>query len=315
MALRKIAIIGYGKIAQDQHGPAIAGSGAFELAAVVSGHADSIPGVERIFKTPAELYREAPDIDCVAVCNPPGAHFASVREALEAGKHVLLEKPPASTVGEARALGELAKSQGRTLFATWHARANAPVREAARRLAGQDIDSMLITWKEDVRKWHPGQAWIWEANGFGVFDPGINALSIATAVMPLELIVRQAKLSVPANRQQPIAADIVFESQPAAGSLTAAFDWRQTGPQTWTIEVKTKAGQTLTLTEGGGKLAVDGQPIELAPTQEYPDLYHRFAELLDKGESDVDLRPFELVADAFMCADRTMVEPFEDEPS
>ncbi len=37
--------------------------------------------------------------------------------------------------------------------------------------------------KEDVRRWHPGQDWIWEAGGFGVFDPGINALSILTEVL------------------------------------------------------------------------------------------------------------------------------------
>ena len=43
---------------------------------------------------------------------------------------------------------------------------------------------LLVTWKEDVRHWHPGQQWIWEAGGFGVFDPGINALSIVTKIMP-----------------------------------------------------------------------------------------------------------------------------------
>jgi hypothetical protein len=41
-----------------------------------------------------------------------------------------------------------------------------------------------IVWHEDVRKWHPGQQWIWEPGGFGVFDPGINALSIATRIFP-----------------------------------------------------------------------------------------------------------------------------------
>jgi D-galactose 1-dehydrogenase len=309
----RLAIIGYGKIAQDQHIPAITGSGAFELAAVVSGHARDIPGVERIYASPAELYAQAPDVTCVAVCNPPAQHFDTVRDALLAGKHVLLEKPPASTVGEARALKDLAAERGLTLYATWHARANAAVREAARRLKDEQLDTLLITWKEDVRHWHPGQAWVWEPNGFGVFDPGINALSIVTAILPNELVVRTAKLSVPSNRQQPIAAELGFDAVPAAGgSLSAVFDWRQTGPQTWNIDVTTRSGLRLSLTDGGGKLLIDGQPVETPASQEYPDLYARFAELLDSSSSDVDLRPFELVADAFLCAAREEVDAFED---
>ena len=308
MAPHKLAIIG--KIAQDQHIPAIAKSPDFELAAVVSGHAASIPGVDRAFKDAASLYAQAPDIDCVALCGGPTGRYAAAREALLAGKHVLLEKPPAATVGQARAIEAVAGAQGRSVFAAWHARANPGVREAARRLAGHEIDTLEITWKEDVRRWHPGQEWVWGPGGFGVFDPGINALSIATAILPIPLFVATAKLSIPSNRQQPIAADIRFGSDPPAASLSAAFDWRQTGEQTWSIQVRTADGSTLLLSEGGAKLEADGQAVETGPAQEYPDLYARFAELLRAGESDFDLRPFELVADAFLCGERDAVEPF-----
>jgi D-galactose 1-dehydrogenase len=312
MAPRKLAIIGYGKIAQDQHIPAITASGAFELAAVVSGHAKSVPGVDRVYQSPDQLFARAEDIGVVAVCSAPGQRYETARQALLAGKHVLLEKPPAATVGEARVLERLARAGRLTVFATWHARANAAVREAARRLEGEAVQSMAITWREDVRKWHPGQAWVWEANGFGVFDPGINALSIATAILPCELVLSTARLSVPSNRQQPIAADLTFVSEPPADQLTANFDWRQTGPQTWDIEVRTRAGTTLLLSDGGASLTVDGQRVQTAPEREYPDLYARFAELIETGASDMDLRPFELVADAFLCAERASVNPFEE---
>ena len=310
MTSHKLAIIGYGKIAEDQHIPAISASPHFELAAVVSGHAKTVPGVQRVFQDAGDLYAQAPDISCVAICGSPGQRFETARQALLADKHVLLEKPPAATLGQARALKALAEARGLTLFATWHARANPAVVETARRLQGQQIDSLAITWKEDVRKWHPGQEWVWAASGFGVFDPGINALSIVTAILPDVLFVESAKLSVPSNRQQPIAAELTFGAEPPAGSLTAVFDWRQTGAQTWTVEVRTKSGSDFKLTEGGAKLEVDGQPVALAAPQEYPDLYARFADLLDRRESDVDLRPFELVADAFLCADRAEVDPF-----
>ena len=104
------------------------------------------------------------------------------RAALSAGKHVLLEKPPAATVSELVDLQRRSTAAGLTLFATWHSQFNAGVEEARRQLAGRQIRRLEVTWKEDVRHWHPGQAWIWEPGGFGVFDPGINALS--TFAMP-----------------------------------------------------------------------------------------------------------------------------------
>ena len=57
-----------------------------------------------------------------------------------------------------------------------------------------------------MRRWHPGQEWIWKAGGFGVFDPGINALSIATHIIPKSFFVTSAILDFPDNRQAPIAA-------------------------------------------------------------------------------------------------------------
>ncbi len=310
MAIRQLAIIGYGKIAEDQHIPAIKASSAFELAAVVSGHATSVPGVDKVFTKDTDLYAQMPEVDCVAICSSPMARYDTARRALLAGKSVLLEKPPASTLGEARALVRLAEAKGVSLFATWHARANPAVAEAARRLSGQRVRTLAVTWKEDVRKWHPGQEWVWDAGGFGVFDPGINALSIVTAILPTTLCIAAAKLSVPSNRQSPIAAELTFTADDPGDSLAAVFDWRQTGSQTWDIEVTTEAGSTLLLSEGGAKLAVDGTPVPTEASHEYPDLYARFAELLDQGASEVDLRPFELVADAFLCGERTQVEAF-----
>src|SRR3546814_6448955 len=60
-----------------------------------------------------------------------------------------------------------------------------------------------IVWKEDVRRWHPGQQWIWEAGGFGVLDPGINALSIATRILPRHFYLRDGLPEIPANRAAP----------------------------------------------------------------------------------------------------------------
>ncbi|MDQ0396040.1 Gfo/Idh/MocA family protein [Labrys monachus] len=312
MSQHSIAIIGVGKIAIDQHLPVIAKNPAFRLAALVSQRGVQQPGVPT-FATPAELYAALPDLDAVAICTPPSVRHAVALEALAAGKHVMLEKPPAPTVSELADLERHAGAGKRVLFATWHSQYNAGVDEARRRLAGQKIAALAITWKEDVKRWHPGQEWIWQPGGFGVFDPGINALSILTRIVPEPFFVSAAKLVYPANRDTPIAASLRFSSTAAepGAPLTAEFDWRQTGDQTWTIEIRTAAGSVLTLIDGGSKLAVDGTLVVSEPMAEYEAIYARFAGLLDRGESAVDAAPFHLVADAMLVGARETTDAFD----
>src|SRR3954463_12413681 len=114
----RIAIVGLGKIASDQHVPAISATAGVELAAIASRHA-AIDGIAP-FATLDELLAAAADIDAVALCTPPQVRHAQAASALQAGKHVLLEKPPGATVSELTPLIATAGQAGRTLFATWH---------------------------------------------------------------------------------------------------------------------------------------------------------------------------------------------------
>jgi len=302
----RVAIVGLGKIARDQHISAIAETAGIELAATVSRNA-SINGI-RHFATLDELLDRVPDIDAVALCTPPQGRQAQAAAALKAGKHVLLEKPPGATVSELTPLIAEARQTGHTLFATWHSRF-APAVEAARAfLAGRQIRSVVVEWKEDVRVWHPGQAWIWEPGGFGVFDPGINALAILTRILPRPFFLTEAELSYPGNRAAPIAANLAF-SDGTGLPILAEFDWRQTGPQTWDIRVETDAGR-LTLSSGGCRLDHDDRTLVDEDQVEYRGIYQRFVELITSRVSDVDLSPLLHVADAFMLGRRRDVEPF-----
>jgi D-galactose 1-dehydrogenase len=309
MRATSIGIIGFGKIAHDQHVPAIAGNPAFTLAAITSQRGLSLPGVPT-FRTPEEMYAAVPDLEAVAVCTPPQVRHATARAALAAGKHVMLEKPPAATLSELDDLVRFAESQGRVLFATWHSQYNAAVADVKRRLQGTNVASLAVTWKEDVRRWHPGQTWIWQAGGFGVFDPGINALSIVSRIMPTPVFVKRADLTFPSNCASPIAARLELGTTAPSVSLTAEFDFRQTGDQTWQIAIETADGDRLLLENGGAKLSVNGKlAIEEKPT-EYEQIYARFAEILDAGVSDVDAAPLRLVADSFMVGSRIETEAF-----
>lgn len=311
MAPHKIGIIGLGKIAQDQHLPMIRANPDFSLLAVSSQRGLSHEDARYTFRDYRDLLR-LDDLDAVAICTPPQARHAIAREALLAGKSVLLEKPPAATLSELEDLRLLADRGGRTVFTTWHAQYNKAVEEAKKALAGWSVKRLQVTWKEDVRHWHPGQQWIWAAGGFGVFDPGINALSIVTCIMPEAVFIRQARLQFPSNREAPIAADLTFAVSHGGDDLKAVFDWRQTGPQSWDIEVETEAGFSLKLTKGGACLEIDGRLVVDEEPAEYEGIYQRFDRLLTERHSLVDDAPFRLVADAFMVGQRVQVEAFED---
>ena len=310
----RIGIVGFGKIAQDQHVPAIRSNPAFELAGAVSRHPVEAAAGVPVFHDHRALLAGVPDLDAVAVCTPPGARHEVARDALAAGKHVLLEKPPAATLGEIADLDRRAAEAGRVLFAAWHSRFNAAVEAARARLAGRVVRRVAVTWKEDVRRWHPGQRWFWEPGGFGVFDPGINALSILTRILPGPLFVKRAELLFPANREALIAARLAFDDGRGEAELGAEFDWRQTGPQSWDILVETGDGTALRLSEGGRRLEVDGRAVETGDdgTGEYGLIYQAFDRLLRDGRSEVDAAPLRLVADAFLVGRRREVEPFDD---
>ncbi|MGY1409804.1 MULTISPECIES: Gfo/Idh/MocA family protein [unclassified Luteimonas] len=308
MSIINLAIVGVGKIVRDQHLPAVAANADYRLVAAASRNG-RVEGIDN-FGSIEEMLSTLPSIDAVSLCMPPQYRYAAAVKALAAGKHVFLEKPPGATLSEVEDLAARADARGVSLFASWHSR-YAPAVETARAfLAGTRIRSMRVTWKEDVRQWHPGQEWIWQPGGLGVFDPGINALSIVTRILPRPVFATAATLEFPENRAAPIAASIDFTD--AAGlDLVAEFDWRQTGRQSWDIAASTDAGEML-LSEGGAKLSVDGQLVHSEPEQEYPMLYRRFAELIHAGRSDVDLAPLRHVADAFMLGRRKLVAAFHD---
>src|SRR6478736_1894743 len=306
MKVLRIAIVGLGKIARDQHIPSIAATDGVELVAIASRNA-SLDGVAH-FATLDELLVKASNIDAVALCTPPQGRHAQAAAALKAGKHVLLEKPPGATVSELGPLVAAARQTGRTLFATWHSRFAPAVEPAKAFLANRQIKSVVVEWKEDVRVWHPRQAWIWEPGGFGVLDPGINALSIMTHILPRPFFLTRSELSFPRNRAAPIAADLAF-SDDSGVPIHVVFDWRQTGPQTWDIRVETDAGR-LVLSSGGSRLVHDDRILVDEKQAEYRSIYRRFVELVANGASDVDLSPLVHIADAFMLGRRRDVEPF-----
>lgn len=294
----RIAIVGFGKIARDQHVPTIAAGHDFELVGIASPHGrlEGVPGFDDL---PA-LLDAVPGIEALALCTTAQLRCELARIGLERGLHVLLEKPPAATVSEALSLVELAQQHKVALQASWHSRHAACIEPARAWLSGRTIRAVNVHWQEDVRVWHPGQAWIWEAGGLGVFDPGINALSILTRLLPT-VVVRSAELRVPRNCETPVAASLELMSGGTV-PVQMELDFQHPGEPRWDIELQTDGG-VLKLSRGGAAMAVDGTPVEVEAAPEYRGVYDHFAALVRSGSIDMDVTPLQLAADAFLCGE------------
>lgn len=299
--MTRICLVGIGKIAVDQHVPAINASTDWDLAATVS-RSGTVDGVQAF--TDFDQMLAETDIPVISLCLPPVPRYAYAAKAIAAGRHVMLEKPPGATLAEVHALADMAQTAGVSLFTTWHSRMATGVAPAKAWLADKEITGAHINWKEDVRRWHPGQTWVFAPGGMGVFDPGSNALSIITEILPMPIHLQSAELLFPSNCDTPIAAQMQWTQ-----NVTGDFDWRQEGPQSWDITVETTQG-TLALHDGGARLVMNGADVPVGANREYPALYDRMAVLIKTGSSAVDVSPMIHVADALTLGKRVTVAAF-----
>ncbi len=82
-------------------------------------------------------------MDAVVLASPPTAHFEQARRAIEAGLHVLVEKPMCTTSGEARALVALARERGQVLMAGHTFLYSNLVHEVKRRIDSGELGNVL----------------------------------------------------------------------------------------------------------------------------------------------------------------------------
>ncbi len=139
----KVAIIGAGGIAQAVHIPNYLKCGErVELVAVCDVVLDkarelaSEVKASYAFSDYVEMFNTV-DIDAVSICTPNKFHYPATMGAIEAGCHVLCEKPPAMTVEEAAEMAEAAEKAGKILTYGFHYR-HAPEVEALKRFIDHD---------------------------------------------------------------------------------------------------------------------------------------------------------------------------------
>ena len=145
-----IGIIGCGKIAQVRHIPEYAENPDVKLAAFFSPNgaraqeqADKYGG--KVYDT-AEALLADPGIDAVSICAANYAHAELSMQALNAGKHVLCEKPMATTLADCEAMVECAKKNGKFLM-IGHNQRLAKAHMEAKRLIDEGLIGDIITFR------------------------------------------------------------------------------------------------------------------------------------------------------------------------
>ena len=119
----RVALIGYGRAGQTFHTPLLRSTPGFDLAVVASSRPAQVRAdlpQATVVATPADVFTD-PSVDLVVIAAPTATHGELAAAALEAGKHVVVDKPIAASLDAARRIGALASRRQRVL-ATFHNR-------------------------------------------------------------------------------------------------------------------------------------------------------------------------------------------------
>lgn len=182
----RAGLVGYGFAGQTFHAPVLSAVPGLELGAVASSqphkvHADW-PGVD-VVPDVATLLRRS-DIDLVVIAAPNAQHHPLARLALEAGKHVVVDKPFTLDAAQARELAALAERKGRLLSVYQNRRFDADFLSLRELLAGGELgrpvyfESHFDRFRPQVReRWReqpvPG-AGLWVDLGSHLLDQAVQ---------------------------------------------------------------------------------------------------------------------------------------------
>ena len=212
MAEREIGVgvIGFGLGGRVFHAPFVSAVTGLRLAAILQRSGDQAAKAwpaTKIVRSLDDLLADK-SIELVVVSTPNETHFALAKQALEAGKHVVIDKPFAASSEEALALGQLAKSKG-LLVIPFHNRRWDGDFQTVRKLLQEDAIGRLVTFESHFDRFRPiPRENTWKeaenpANGM-LFDLGPHLVDQALALFgPPDAITA----SVRADRDQTAIGD------------------------------------------------------------------------------------------------------------
>ena len=181
MAVR-YGVIGVGAIAQRRHIPECCANPNSELVALADPVADRAESVCKYFGGKSKCYTDYkemlkdPNVDAVVVSGPNSLHAPQSIEALQAGKHVLCEKPMATTREEAKAMMAAADKAGKFLMIGLNQRLMSPHRRAKEILDSGRLGKVLAF---RTAFQHPGpESWSVDGGGSWFFQKGAAFMGV-----------------------------------------------------------------------------------------------------------------------------------------
>ena len=172
----RVVLLGYGLAGRVFHAPLISAEPGLELIAIVTGDPErqaqaraDLPGVT-ILPTADEAWTSGADIAVIATAN--SAHVPQATAALEAGMHVVVDKPLAGTAAEAQALIDLAAAQGRQLHVFQNRRWDSEIL-TARRAIDEGLLGTPHRLESRFERWRPAPKGGWREEGPAEDLPGL----------------------------------------------------------------------------------------------------------------------------------------------
>lgn len=354
MMVYNVVIVGYGEIARLAHLPVLSSRSDTQVVGLVDVNFPKEEVVEEISGTGTNTAKSSSavvdplkfstisdafdyfggTIHALSICTPKTVTLSVALECLQIAASrpertllgILIEKPPGDDCDELNKVVDYAISSGVSIFTACHTAACPSRRHIDEWLFGENtnkqqvcmrrLKTIDITWKESVRKWHPGQIWISSATGGGVTDMLFNPLSLIVSLFGLESMSIQlvkAELVRPCNWEAPISGFAEFiitipyrdcddfkEVEMIDVPLKAEFAFDYEPPanddkkeeEIWSIDFVNFDNSILRLTDGGSQAFIDLKRVTTEPTAEYPlrpeyeTLYDQFVDLLQRNQGD-----------------------------
>lgn len=181
MTTIKTALVGFGSVGEKMHAPLISACKDLELCAVVERHQQKskelYPQVE-VFKS-LEALLEADVADLIVIATPNEFHFEQAKMALEAGKHVVVDKPVTIHAEEARELYALARSKGLVLSVFQNRRFDGDIR-TIQKLLQEGILGRIVHFESHFDRFRPQLVDNWrekDVPGNGItYDLGVHLI-------------------------------------------------------------------------------------------------------------------------------------------
>lgn len=171
----KVGVAGCGKIAQTRHLPEYADNKNCQIVGVFDQNTTRSNEIAlkyntKVYKTYEEMLADK-DIDAISVCVANNAHCEYTVKALEAGKHVLCEKPMATTLEECEKMVRVSEETGKFLM-IGHNQRFTKSHVYAKNLIQQNVIGKVLTFRTSFGHGGP-EAWAIDVNNNWFFDKSL----------------------------------------------------------------------------------------------------------------------------------------------